>query len=199
MGNYSMPRYFQNMPTVGKAVHANPENVAELKAIEEDIHAKIVAGLEKGKPDEAMNSRGQLTAMQRVTLLVDPGTWCPLNSLYNPNDNKTGTTSIIKGLGRVNGKWCCIIASDNKKHAGTWVPGQADNLLRGSDTAKRLRIRRGAGPAGAGVPQPPGRRHPLLPQLRAQPDGHPRHRGHPRHQPRRRRLPLHQPHRADRP
>ena len=90
-----MPRYFQNMPTVGKAVHPNPENVAELKAIEEDIHAKIVKGLENGKPDEAMNARGQLTAMQRVTLLVDPGTWCPLNSLYNPNDNKTGTTSII--------------------------------------------------------------------------------------------------------
>ena len=36
-----MPRYFQNMPTVGKAVHPNPENVAELKAIEEDIHARI--------------------------------------------------------------------------------------------------------------------------------------------------------------
>ena len=140
MGNYSMPRYFQNMPTVGKAVRANPENVAELKAIEEDIHAQIVKGLENGKADEAMNARGQLTAMQRVTLLVDPGTWCPLNSLYNPNKNKTGTTSIIKGLGRVNGKWCVIIASDNKKHAGTWVPGQADNLLRGSDTAKRLRI-----------------------------------------------------------
>ncbi len=135
-----MPRYFQNMPTVGKAVRANPENVAELKAIEEDIHAQIVKGLENGKADEAMNARGQLTAMQRVTLLVDPGTWCPLNSLYNPNKNKTGTTSIIKGLGRVNGKWCVIIASDNKKHAGTWVPGQADNLLRGSDTAKRLRI-----------------------------------------------------------
>ena len=78
--------------------------------------------------------------MQRIALLVDPGTWCPLNSLYNPEHNKTGTTSIVKGLGRVNGKWCCIIASDNKKHAGTWVPGQADNLLRGSDTAKRLRI-----------------------------------------------------------
>ena len=45
MGNYSMPRYFQNMPTVGKAVRPNPENVAELKAIEEDIHAKIVACL----------------------------------------------------------------------------------------------------------------------------------------------------------
>ena len=140
MGNYSMPRYFQNMPTVGKAVRPNPENVAELKAIEEDIHAKIVAALAAGKKDEDMNAKGQMTAMQRVSRLVDPGTWCPLNSLYNPEDNKNGSTSIIKGLGRVNGKWCVVIASDNKKHAGTWVPGQADNLLRGSDTAKRLRI-----------------------------------------------------------
>ena len=140
MGNYSMPRYFQNMPVVGKPVRANAENVAELKAIEEEIHAQIVKGLENGKADADMNAKGQLTAMQRVSLLVDPGTWCPLNSLYNPEKNKTGTTSIIKGLGRVNGKWCVIIASDNKKHAGTWVPGQADNLLRGSDTAKRLRI-----------------------------------------------------------
>ncbi len=140
MGNYSMPRYFQNMPTVGKPVRPNPENVAELKAVEEDIHAKIVAALAAGKKDEDMNAKGQMTAMQRVSMLVDPGTWCPLNSLYNPEDNKNGSTSIIKGLGRVNGKWCVVIASDNKKHAGTWVPGQADNLLRGSDTAKRLRI-----------------------------------------------------------
>lgn len=140
MGNYSMPRYFQNMPTVGKAVRANPENVAELKAIEADIHDKIVAALSAGKKDEDMNAKGQMTAMQRISLLVDPGTWCPLNSLYNPEDNKNGSTSIVKGLGRVNGKWCVVIASDNKKHAGTWVPGQADNLLRGSDTAKRLRI-----------------------------------------------------------
>ena len=87
-----------------------------------------------------MNAKGQLTAMQRIALLVDPGTWCPLNSIYNPCDNKTGTDTIIKGLGRINGKWAVIIASDNKKHAGTWVPGQADDLLRGSDTAKRLRI-----------------------------------------------------------
>ena len=135
-----MPRYFQNMPVVGKPVKANAENATELRAIEDDIHAHVVSALEAGKPDEAMNAKGQLTAMQRVSLLVDAGTWCPLNSLYNPQENKNGSTSIIKGLGRVNGKWCCIIASDNKKHAGTWVPGQADNLLRGSDTAKRLRI-----------------------------------------------------------
>ena len=140
MGNYSMPKYFQNMPVVGKPVKANKENVDELRAIEDDIHAHVVDALSSGKADEDMNAKGQLTAMQRVALLVDEGTWCPLNSLYNPEHNKNGSTSIVKGLGRVNGKWCVIIASDNKKHAGTWVPGQADNLLRGSDTAKRLRI-----------------------------------------------------------
>ena len=136
-----MPRYFQNMPVVGKTnIRVNADNVAELRAIEDDIHAHIVDALNNGKSDEDMNAKGQLTAMQRVTLLVDPGTWCPLNTLYNPEKNKTGTDTIVKGLGRVNGKWCVIIASDNKKHAGTWVPGQADDLLRGSDTAKRLRI-----------------------------------------------------------
>ena len=141
MANYSMPSYFQNMPIVGnKAVRPNAENVAELKAIEEDIHAEVVKSLENGKADKDLNDKGILTAMQRIALLVDAGTWCPLNSLFNPENNKTGTTTIIKGLGRVNGKWCCIIASDNKKHFGTWVPGQAEDLIRGSDTAKRLRI-----------------------------------------------------------
>ncbi len=140
MANYSMPRYFQTMPVITKPARANAENAAELKAVEEEIHGKIVKTLSFGKPDEAINEKGQMTAMQRITSLIDAGTWCPLNTLYNPEGNKNGSTSIVKGLGRVNGKWCCIIASDNKKHAGTWVPGQADNLIRGSDTAKRLGI-----------------------------------------------------------
>jgi len=140
MANYSMPRYFQNMPAVNKGIIDNADNAAELKAIETEIHNLIQKVQANGKTDQEINAKGQMTALQRVELLVDSGTWCPLNSIYNPENNKTGSTSIIKGLGRINGKWCVIIASDNKKHAGTWVPGQADNLLRGSDTAKRLRI-----------------------------------------------------------
>lgn len=137
---YSMPRYFQNLPSLAKPVKENGENKAELLKMEESLHTRVVEVLSAGKSDEDMNAKGQMTAMQRVTLLVDAGTWCPLNSLFNPEGNKNGSTTIIKGLGRVNGKWCCIVASDNKKHAGTWVPGQAENLIRGSDTAKRLRI-----------------------------------------------------------
>ncbi|MBO5565295.1 MAG: glutaconyl-CoA decarboxylase subunit alpha [Lachnospiraceae bacterium] len=140
MDLYSMPSYFQNMPVVGKPAAPKPENEQEIKAVEQEIHALIEEGRANGRDDESLNQSGQLTAMQRIAALVDEGTFCPLNSLFNPADNKSGTTSIIKGLGRVGGKWVMVIASDNKKMAGAWVPGQAENLLRASDTAKILRI-----------------------------------------------------------
>ncbi len=142
MGFYSMPKYFQEMPTIGKPlVNAKVENAEALKEIEKDIHAKIEEILAKGiTTEEKLNERGQLSAMQRINALVDAGTFCPLNSLFNPNDNKMGSTNIINGLGRVNGKWVYIVASDNKKMAGTWEPGQAENLIRCSDAAKMMNI-----------------------------------------------------------
>ena len=141
MGFYSMPRYFEHMPQVGKPMKkANPENEAQLKAIEAEIHELIKAAQSAGRSDESLNESGQLTALQRVEKLVEPGTFRPLNTLYNPEGNKNGSVSIVKGLGRINGKWAVIVASDNKKLAGAWVPGQAECLLRASDTAKTLRI-----------------------------------------------------------
>ncbi len=141
MGEYSMPRYFQQLPQVGKPLNReNAENAQEIKAVEEQIHKLIKAADAAGRSDESLNAAGQLTAVQRIEKLVDKGTFRPINSLFNPQGNSNGSTGIIKGLGRIGGKWAVIIASDNKKLAGAWVPGQAENLLRGSDTAKLLRI-----------------------------------------------------------
>lgn len=129
------------MPTLGKPLAtANNENVEALKAIEADIHEAIKTVQAEGRSDESLNESGQMTALQRIAALVDKGTWCPLNTIYNPEGNDNGSTGIVKGLGRINGKWAVIVASDNKKLAGAWVAGQADNLLRASDTAKTLRI-----------------------------------------------------------
>ena len=146
MGNYSMPGYFQSMQVLkGSPFAPNAENVEELKGIEADLHEQVAKMLSAGTPDEQIHAKGQYTAMERVLALVDEGSFCPLNTLYNPADNhdeRIGIvgTSLVKGLGRINGKWAVIIASDNKKMAGAWVAGQADNLLRGSDTAKMLGI-----------------------------------------------------------
>jgi len=141
MNEYSMPRYFQNMESIGEEpAIRDEENEKILKDAESAIKEKIGEVLERGKATEELNAKGRLCAMQRIEKLVDKDTWLPLNSLFNPEDNANGSTNIVKGLGRIGGKWTVIIAFDNKKMAGAWVPGQAENLLRGADTAKRLHV-----------------------------------------------------------
>ena len=141
MDGYSMPGYFQHMPQIGTAIpKPNEENEAEIKEIEAEIRRIVQEKQAKGRSDESLNKSGQLTALQRIHALVDEGYFRPLNSLFDPNDNSTGSTGIVKGLGRVGGRWAVVVASDNKKLAGAWVPGQSENLLRASDTAKHLHI-----------------------------------------------------------
>ncbi|EFW38405.1 glutaconyl-CoA decarboxylase subunit alpha [Treponema phagedenis F0421] len=135
-----MPGYFQNMEQIGSALSKiDEDNEQQVKQVEEEIRKLIDEVHEAGTPTETLNEKGQWTALQRIAELVEEGTWCPLNSLYNPEDFETAT-GIVKGLGRINGKWAVVVASDNKKIVGAWVPGQSENLLRASDTAKCLRI-----------------------------------------------------------
>ena len=115
MAEYSMPNYFQNMTRVGRTLSSvDFENSNELKKIEEEIHSLAESVCASGRSDESLNESGQMTAMQRIMALVDEGTWLPLNSLYNPEDNANNSTGIIKGLGCVEGKWVLVVASDNK-------------------------------------------------------------------------------------
>ena len=60
MNMYSMPGYFQNMPTIGKdLVNPNPENEESLKAVEKDIHDSIEKALAAGiTSEEKLNERG---------------------------------------------------------------------------------------------------------------------------------------------
>ncbi len=138
---YSMPGYFQQMPYIGNDLDFQDEaNAQELHGIEEKIADLIRTAQEAGKPDDKVHASGEWTALERVHQLVDEGSFLPLNSLFNPENNKNGSVAIIKGLGKIAGRWCVILASDNKKLAGAWVPGQSELLLRASDTAKMLRI-----------------------------------------------------------
>jgi glutaconyl-CoA decarboxylase len=136
-----MPSYFQNMTAIGSPLDTpNAENEAELKKIEDGIKKEISDVLASGRSDDSLNKAGQMTAMQRLELLVDKGSWFPLNSLYNPEENEDGSTGVITGLGKIHDKWAVIIASDNKKLAGAWVAGQALKLTRATDMAKQLSI-----------------------------------------------------------
>jgi glutaconyl-CoA decarboxylase len=76
----------------------------------------------------------------RIEYLVDPGTSCPLHTLYDPRGNEEGVTGVVDGLAKVSGKWCVVVGFDNKVLAGAWIAGQAENQLRVTDLAKRLRV-----------------------------------------------------------
>jgi len=120
-----------------KQTQANVDQIREIeKAIEEEVRKVKNAGL----PADKINKRGQLTVWQRIEYLIDPGTWCPLHTIFNPKDNEEGSTGVIDGLAKIRGKWAVVIGFDNKVMAGAWVAGQSENILRVTDIAKRLRL-----------------------------------------------------------
>ena len=140
-----MRPYFEKMPSFGKALKENRiartrESRAKLEAVEAEIAAAREARQNVGIPAAKINERGSLTVWQRLEYLVDPGTWRPLHSLYNPEENEEGTTNVVDGLGKIAGRWAVVIGFDNKVLAGAWIPGQAENVLRVTNLAKRLNL-----------------------------------------------------------
>ena len=140
-----MKPYFEKMEAFGKALNegqkkSSAENKTQIKAVEAEVKAEVEKAKLVGFPEEKINARGMMTIWQRLRYLVDPGTWCPLHTLYNPDDNPEGTTNVFDGLGKISGKWAVIIGFDNKLLAGAWVPGQYENILRATDLSKRLNI-----------------------------------------------------------
>ncbi len=140
-----MRPYFEKMPSFGKELKENriirtKDSREQLEAVEAEIAAARKAREEVGIPAATINQRGSLTVWQRLDYLVDKGTWCPLHSLYNPEENEEGTTNVVDGIGKISGRWAVIIGFDNKVLAGAWIPGQAENILRVTNLAKRLHI-----------------------------------------------------------
>lgn len=140
-----MKPYFSKMESFGKElkqgrIQRAAESSEKLKEVEAFIEAEKKKVEEAGLPSEKINERGSMTIWQRLEYLVDPGTWRPLHSLYNPMENEEGTTNVVDGLGKISGRWAVIIGFDNKVMAGAWLPGQADNILRVTDLANRLNI-----------------------------------------------------------
>ena len=140
-----MRPYFEEMPEFGKPLsdavkQEFSSSAAQILAMEKEVDAAVQKVKRAGFPEEKINARGQLTVWQRLRYLIDPGTWCPLHTLYNPEDNVEGNTNVFDGLGKISGKWAVIIGFDNKTMAGAWIPGQSENILRVTNLAKRLRV-----------------------------------------------------------
>ncbi|MCH6548698.1 MAG: glutaconyl-CoA decarboxylase subunit alpha [Proteobacteria bacterium] len=140
-----MRPYFEHMDEFGKELKAGrikraAESLAKLRETEAAIDSEKKKVEEVGFPTEKINARGWMTVWQRLEYLVDEGSWRPLHTLYNPLDNAEGTTNVVDGLAKIEGRWAVVIGFDNKFLAGAWLPGQSENILRVTDLAMRLNI-----------------------------------------------------------
>ncbi|RLB28912.1 MAG: glutaconyl-CoA decarboxylase subunit alpha [Deltaproteobacteria bacterium] len=140
-----MRQYFQKMSPIGRELRENEREREEANAIEiSEVEKEVAEALEKrkmaGLPVEKLHKRGEKTAWERIELLVDTGTFVPLDSLYDPEFNQEGSTGVVTGLGKISGRYGLIIASDNKVLAGAWIPGQREHIFRAQDIAERLNI-----------------------------------------------------------
>jgi len=137
--------YFEKMPDIGKPlsegeIRRSKENVDFIREQQEILAGEIERVRNAGIPAAKIHERGGMTIYDRLNYLVDAGTWNPLHSLYNPQDNEEGCTGVVNGIGKIEGKWAVIIGFDNKVMAGAWIAGQAENILMVTDMAKRLHV-----------------------------------------------------------
>lgn len=140
-----MKQYFEKMDDLGKPlsnqqIKGMDENIAKIEEVMRRVDAEVERIKNVGVSVETMHKRGEMTVWERIEYLVDPGTFCPLHSIFDPEKEESGSTGVVDGLARIAGKWCALIGFNNKWMAGAWIAGQPDNNLRVTDIAKILHI-----------------------------------------------------------
>jgi len=140
-----MRPYFERMDDIGKPLRpAQRERMAENAVQAEAVMIKIDAEVERiknvGIPAEKIRERGEMTVWDRIEYIVDPGTFCPLHTIFDPENEESGSTGVVDGLARIAGRWCVLIGFNNKWIAGAWIAGQAENNLRVTDLAKLMNL-----------------------------------------------------------
>jgi len=140
-----MRPYFEKMDDIGKPLRpAQLErmqaSVAQAESVMQEIDAEVERIKNFGIPAEKVHERGEMTVWDRIEYIVDPGTFCPLHTIFDPENEESGSTGVVDGLARIAGKWCVLIGFNNKWIAGAWIAGQAENNLRVTDLAKIMNL-----------------------------------------------------------
>ena len=96
------------------------------------------------KAIEGQHNKGRLTARERITLLVDPGSFFEIGSFaaYGMYEEWGGAPSagVITGLGRIHTRLVMIIANDATVKAGAFFPMTSKKVIRAQNIAIENRI-----------------------------------------------------------
>ena len=96
------------------------------------------------KAIESQHNKGRLTARERISLLVDPGSFFEIGSFaaYGMYEEWGGAPSagVVTGLGRIHTRLVMIIANDATVKAGAFFPMTSKKVIRAQNIAIENRI-----------------------------------------------------------
>jgi 3-methylcrotonyl-CoA carboxylase beta subunit len=91
---------------------------------------------------DKQHKAGKLTARERITRLLDPGTrFVEIGLLiaYDLYDGQAPAAGVVTGFGRIEGRPAIIVANDATVKAGAWWPETITKILRAQEIAMRNR------------------------------------------------------------
>jgi acetyl-CoA carboxylase carboxyltransferase component len=84
--------------------------------------------------------QGKLPVRERVTLLLDEGSFAEEALLANWDGEGLGADGVVTGVGTVDGRPVALMANDPTVKAGSWGPKTVEKILRIQERALQLRI-----------------------------------------------------------
>jgi methylmalonyl-CoA decarboxylase subunit alpha len=89
---------------------------------------------------EKAREQGKLAVRERVSLLLDEGSFSEEALLANWNEPGLGADGVVTGVGTIDGRPAALMANDPTVKAGSWGPKTVEKILRIQERAFGLRI-----------------------------------------------------------
>jgi acetyl-CoA carboxylase carboxyltransferase component len=102
----------------------------------------LIGTVEKGgaaKYHAKNKEQGKLFARERLSLLLDAGSFVEDWKLANNLDAELPSDGVITGVGRIEGRTVAVMANDSTVKAGSWGKRTVEKILRIQETAARQR------------------------------------------------------------
>ena len=97
-----MRQYFEKMDDLGKPltpqqIKSMKDNLERIEEVMKKVDAEVERIKNVGISVDTMHQRGEMTVWERIEYLVDPGTYCPLHSIFDPESEESGSTGVVDG------------------------------------------------------------------------------------------------------
>lgn len=113
-------------------------HLASLSQLNQVLDGAQLGGGPKSK--EAQHAKGKLTARERISKLIDPGSFfLELSALagHELYEDQVPCGGIVTGIGRVSERTCMIVANDQTVKGGTYYPITVKKHLRAQEIAQK--------------------------------------------------------------